>query len=104
MVEIAPWMTELNQLLAAAESAVEKADATAQTGGAPGVGRLLKGPPKQPPVLDSATIIRRMRVSYPALRAASIDGALRALLASELLTQIFNEGGSLVVPAGLKIQ
>ena len=33
-----------------------------------------------------------------------MDGALRALLLAELVTQVYNEGGALVVPHGIRVQ
>ncbi len=49
-------------------------------------------------------MLSRIRVSYTALRAAKVDGALRGLLLAELITQLYNEGGALVIPQGLRLQ
>ncbi len=65
------------------------------------IARAVGRPPK---ALDTSTIIRRMRVSYPALRATKVDHVLRQLMLSELVTQVFNEGGSVILPQGMKVQ
>ncbi len=33
-----------------------------------------------------------------------MDSALRGLLLAELVTQLYNEGGALVIPQGLRLQ
>ncbi len=62
------------------------------------------GPPKAEKVVDTKAIVGRIRISYPALRAARVDGGLRQLLMAELIAQTHSEGGSLVVPQGLRVQ
>ncbi len=57
-----------------------------------------------PKAATTKDIISRIRISYSALRAARVDGALRQLLLAELITQTYNEGGSLVVPQGMRFQ
>jgi hypothetical protein len=42
-------------------------------------------------VLSAEQIVDRMRVSYPALRAAKVDNSLRQLFLAELMTQSVNE-------------
>lgn len=79
------------------------AEAGVQTGGVKEAGRVVEGPPKEPKKLDTATMLSRIRVSYTALRAAKVDGALRSLLLAELITQIYNEGGALVIPQGIRL-
>jgi hypothetical protein len=37
--------------------------------------------------------VQRMRVSYPALRAAKVDPALKQLFLAELISQSYNDGG-----------
>ena len=44
-----------------------------------------------------------MRVSYPALRAAKVDSALRQLFLAELISQAYNEAGAVVVPEGTSV-
>ena len=62
------------------------------------------GPPKMDKVVDTKAIVGRIRISYPALRAARVDGGLRQLLMAELIAQTHSKGGSLVVPQGLRVQ
>lgn len=81
------------------------ADMGMNTGGLKETGQRLpakRGLPRQPKPLDTATIIQRIRVSYPALRAARVDSALRQLFLAELITQVHNEGGSVVLPQGTR--
>lgn len=83
------------------------AEAGVQTGGVKASGKVVEGPPappKPPKKVDTGTMLSRIRVSYSALRAAKVDAALRTLLLAELVTQIFNEGGALVVPHGIRLQ
>ena len=59
--------------------------------------------PRAAKPLDLQTIVQRMRISYPALRAAKIDPTLRQLVLAELIGQCYNESGSIVVPDGAMI-
>ena len=70
------------------------ADAGVQIGGNKG--------PKAAKKLDTGAILNRIRVSYTTLRATKVDSALRGLILSEIITQIYNEGGSMVVLQGLR--
>ena len=76
------------------------AEAGVQTGGPKEAGRVVRGGPqgRVPKASTTKDIVSRIRISYSALRAARVDGALRQLLLAELITQTYNEGGSLVVP------
>ncbi len=94
--EAATILQELSSLVGATT-----VDSEVQTGGAPGSGTALKKPAKQPKPLDVSTIIKRMRVSYPVMRATRVDSILRQLLLAELVTQVYNEGGSIVLPLGI---
>jgi hypothetical protein len=60
------------------------------------------GRPPQP--VDTGAIVRKIRISYTALRAALVDPALRRLLLCELMMQSHREGESLVVPQGMRFQ
>jgi hypothetical protein len=51
-------------------------------------------------LLSAAQIVDRMRVSYPALRAAKVDPGLKRLFLAELMTQAQNEGMEVIVPEG----
>ena len=44
--------------------------------------------------------MERMRVSYPALRAAKVDPGLKRLFLAELMTQALNEGMEVIIPEG----
>ncbi len=44
--------------------------------------------------------MERMRVSYPALRAAKVDPGLKRLFLAELMTQALNEGMEVKIPEG----
>lgn len=59
---------------------------------------------KLPKKADTGDILNRLRVSYTALRASKVDAALRGLLIAELITQVFLEGGALVIPNGMRVQ
>ncbi len=80
------------------------AEAGAQTGGPKEAGRVVKGGPQgRPPKAQSTRdIVNRIRISFSALRAARVDTAFRQLLCAELISMIYNEGGSLVVPQGMR--
>jgi hypothetical protein len=82
------------------------AETAVQTGGVKDAGRVVRGGNvgRLPKAQDTGAIVKRVRISYSALRAARVDGALRQLLLSELLTQTYNEGGSVVVPQGMRFQ
>jgi hypothetical protein len=99
--------TPQRQLLEQLLHLLAPVDQGAQTGGPREAGYKLPTPakpqlPKIPKPLDNATIIQRIRVSYPALRAARVDAALRQLFLAELITQVYNEGGSVVLPQGTR--
>jgi hypothetical protein len=67
----------------------------------------LPKPPKEPKVkgpLTNGTILDRIRLTYPILRASRVDSALRQLILSELLSQVYKEGGSVVIPTGVRLQ
>ena len=55
-------------------------------------------------LLSTEQIVERMRVSYPALRAAKVDPALKQLFLAELLTQAHNERSTVVVPEGTALK
>ena len=91
-------LARLAQLLA------PTAEAAVQTGGVKGSGKVVYWPAKEGKKLDTGVMLNRIRVSYTALRAAKVDGALRGLLLAELITQLYNEGGTLLIPQGLRLQ
>lgn len=83
-------------------------DSETQTGKpkVPGMTWLPK-PPKEPKgkeKLTNGTILDRIRLTYPILRASRVDSALRQLILSELLSQVHKEGGSVVIPTGVRLQ
>ncbi len=80
------------------------AEAGAQTGGPKDAGRVVRGGPQgRPPKAQSTRdIVNRIRISFSALRAARVDTAFRQLLCAELISMVYNEGGSLVVPQGMR--
>lgn len=82
------------------------AEAGVQTGGPKEAGRVVRGGPqgRVPKVSTTKDIISRIRISYSALRASRVDSALRQLLLAELISQTYNEGGSLIVPQGMRFQ
>lgn len=48
-------------------------------------------PPPGKRLLSTEKIVERMRVSYPALRAARVDPALKQLFLAELISQAHND-------------
>lgn len=66
-------------------------------------GKAVAGGGRIPKKADTGDLLGRIRVSYTALRAAKVDVALRGLLIAELITQLYNEGGALVMPVGLRV-
>ncbi len=90
-------LANLSQLLA------PTAEAAVQSGGVKGSGKVVYWPEKEGKDIDTGIMLNRIRVSYTALRAAKVDGALRGLLLAELITQLYNEGGPLVIPQGLRL-
>ena len=48
--------------------------------------------------MDVGTMVGRMRLSYPVLRAVAVDAVLRQLILSELVQKNVNEGGAIVLP------
>lgn len=51
---------------------------------------------------DVRTMVARLSLSYPVLRAAAHDPALRAMLLSELVSLSMEDGGGVVLPVGLR--
>jgi hypothetical protein len=45
-------------------------------------------------------VIDRLRVSYPALKAAKVDPGLKRLFLAELITQACDEGIEVILPEG----
>jgi hypothetical protein len=85
-----------NALLAAAQTR----DMATNTGGV----KWRPAQPKERKVLSAEQIVGRMRVTYPALRAAKVDAGLRKLFLAELLTQSVNEHTEVVLPEGALIK
>ena len=54
--------------------------------------------------LDTRTLVGRMSLSYPVLRAAATDTVTRALLISELVSLSVADGTAVVLPRGLRVQ
>ncbi len=83
---------------------VPTAEVGVQTGGVKDAGRVVRGGPagRPPKPQDTGAMIRRIRISFSALRAALVDPAFRCLLLSEMLTMHHRAGESLVVPQGLR--
>ena len=52
-------------------------------------------------MLDTRTLVGRMSLSYPVLRAAATDTVMRALLISELVSLSVADGTAVVLPRGL---
>ena len=63
---------------------------------------ITKAPPKENKrkLISAAQIVDRMRVSYPALRAAKVDPGLKRLFLAELISQSVNEGLEVIIPEG----
>ena len=55
-------------------------------------------------LLTAEQIVARMRVSYPALKAAKVDAGLRQLFLAELLTQAANDGAACIMPENLAMK
>ena len=53
--------------------------------------------------LDTRTLVGRMSLSYPVLRAATTDTVTRALLISELVSLSVADGTAVVLPRGLRV-
>ncbi len=51
---------------------------------------------------DTGELLRKIRISFSALRAALVDPAFRRLLQAELCSMQLKEGKAMVVPAGLR--
>lgn len=54
--------------------------------------------------MDLATIVSRLRVSYPVLTAAKLDAGMRQLVLAELVGECLADGSSIVVPDGCRVQ
>ena len=54
--------------------------------------------------LDAGTIVRRMKVSLPLLKAADADPALTRLLLNHLLSTCVKKGQTIDVPEGAKVE
>ena len=61
------------------------------------------GPLATGKAVDVATLVSRLRTSYPVLRATVVDSALRQLLLSELVAQCYREDGVVVLPRNLRV-
>lgn len=73
--------------MAAAEAKV-MADSAAQTGGPKNAGKVVQTADKdkqKEAVVDLGTIVKRLRVSLPVLRASRADDSLRRLILSQLI-------------------
>ena len=53
--------------------------------------------------LTVSEIVGRVRLSFPLMKAASVDTVLRQMLISELLSQVEREGGAVVLPMHLRV-
>ena len=51
--------------------------------------------------LTVSEIVGRVRLSFPLMKAASVDTVLHQMLISELLSQVEREGGAVVLPMHL---
>jgi hypothetical protein len=54
--------------------------------------------PTGPKTADLATIVSRLRVSYPVLTASKLDAGMRQLVLAELIEQCLADHSSVVVP------
>ena len=54
--------------------------------------------------MDAGTIVRRMKVSLPLLKAADADPALTRLLLNHLLSACAKKGHTIDVPEGAKVE
>ena len=79
-------------------------EAAAQTGGVKDAGGVVRGGPqgRVAKTQDTGELLRKIRISFSALRAALVDPAFRRLLQAELCSMQLKEGEALVVPAGLR--
>ena len=53
--------------------------------------------------LTVSEIVGRVRLSFPLMKAASVDTVLRQMLISELLSQVERKGGAVVLPMHLRV-
>lgn len=53
--------------------------------------------------IEAKTLVGRMTLSFPVLRAAAHDAGLRALLLAELVSLAAEDGGAVVLPRGLRV-
>ena len=71
----------------------------AQTGGVTGAGRVVRlGGSKVPAGLDAGTLLQRLRVTLPMVKATDNDQALNDLILNHLIAQNVRKGRSIVVP------
>ncbi len=83
---------------------VPSQDAATNTGGVKAPRVPTTKAPKRLNELTLQHIVHRMRVSYPALRAAKVDSTLQQMVLAELISQCHNEATEVVVPEGAKLQ
>ena len=71
----------------------------AQTGGVTGVGRVVRlGGGKVPAGLDAGTLLKRLCVTLPMVKAMDNDQAFNDLILNHLIAQSVHKGRSIVVP------
>ena len=76
----------------------------AQTGGVTGAGRVVRlGGGKVPAGLDAGTLLKRLRVTLPMVKAADNDQEFNNLILNHLITQNVRKGHSIVVPEGATV-
>ena len=71
----------------------------AQTGGVTGAGRVVRlGGSKVPAGLDAGTLLKRLRVTLPMVKAMDNYQAFNDLILNHLIAQNVRKGHSIVVP------
>ena len=58
----------------------------AQTGGVAGAGRVVRPTGKPPPGVDAGTLLKRLRVTLPMVKAADNDQAFNVLILNHLIS------------------
>lgn len=76
---------------------------SAQTGGVTSAGRVVQRGTKNPAGLDAGTLLKRLRVTLPMVKAADNDQAFNDLILNHLIAQNVRKGRPIVVPDDARV-
>ncbi len=69
-----------------------------QTGGVKGAGKAVAGADEKPITVDAGTLVRRMKVTLPLVKALNVDPGLTNLLLNHLIATAAKQGRVITLP------